>query len=98
MLADYSAASISIIAGCTVMLPAYLFIVWIALGNGLRYGRRYLLIASALGQISILVIFAATPQWQADPVLSATLALTALVVPAFATPRLSTFKNSPTPS
>lgn len=84
MLCDYTAAGFSIIAGCTVMLPVYVFIVWIALGNGLRFGRQYLIIASILAQVCLLTVFIATPHWQADPVLAATLALTAFVVPAFA--------------
>jgi signal transduction histidine kinase len=84
MLCDYAAAGFSIIAGCTVMLPAFVFIVWIALGNGLRYGRQYLIMASVLAQLCLLTIFVVTPHWQADPVMAATLSITALVVPAFA--------------
>jgi signal transduction histidine kinase len=84
MLVDFSTASFSIIAGCTVMLPTYVFIVWVALGNGVRFGRHYLVIGTALAQTSLAIIFLATPHWQEDPVLPATLAVTALVVPAFA--------------
>ena len=94
MLCDYCAAGFSIIAGCTVMLPAYVFIVWIALGNGLRYGRLYLILASAMAQLCLLTVFLATPHWQADPVLAATLSITALVVPAFAYSLLRAKENA----
>ncbi len=94
MLCDFSAAGFSIIAGCTVMLPAYVFIVWIALGNGLRYGRQYLIVASVLAQLCLLTIFVTTPHWRADPILVLTLSVTALVVPAFAYSLLRAKENA----
>jgi signal transduction histidine kinase/CheY-like chemotaxis protein len=84
MINDYGALSYSIIAGCTVMLPLYAVIVWITVGNGMRFGRRYLYAASVLAQITIAIIFAFTPHWRADPVLVLTFSLTALVVPIYA--------------
>ena len=84
MLCDYVAASFAIIAGCTVMLPVYVFIVWITLGNGMRFGRHYLIVASFFAQLALASIFVMTPHWQADPILALTLSVTALVVPAYA--------------
>lgn len=81
MASDFAAASYSIIAGCTVMLPTYVFIVWVALGNGLRFGRGYLIIAAIMAQLALLTIFMTTPYWQADPIVALTLSVTALLVP-----------------
>lgn len=84
MVNDYAALGYSIIVGCTVMLPVYAIIVWVTVGNGMRFGRTYLYAASILGQITIAVIFLLTPHWQADPILALTLSTTALIVPVYA--------------
>lgn len=84
MTNDYAALGFSIIAGCTVMLPIYAVIVWVTVGNGMRFGRTYLYASSVLAQITLAIIFLSTPQWQADPVLALTLSVTALIVPVYA--------------
>ena len=84
MCCDYFAVGYTIFSGCTVMLPMYVFIVWITLGNGLRYGPRYLLAASVLGQVTLLIVFLETPHWRTDPIVALTLSITALIVPAYA--------------
>jgi signal transduction histidine kinase/CheY-like chemotaxis protein len=85
MVNDYAGLGYSIIAGCTVMLPVYAIIVWITVGNGMRFGRTYLYAASILGQITIAVVFLLTPHLRADPTLALTLSITALIVPVYAT-------------
>jgi len=84
MINDYVALGYSIIAGCTVMLPIYAVIVWITVGNGMRFGRYYLYVAAILAQITTAFIFALTPNWQSDPTLAITLSLTVLIVPTYA--------------
>lgn len=84
MVNDYVALGYSIIVSCTVMLPIYAVIVWITVGNGMRFGRRYLYTASFLAQMTIAVVFMLTPVWQADPILVLTLSITALIVPIYA--------------
>lgn len=84
MVNDYAALGYSIIAGCTVMLPVYAIIVWITVGNGMRFGRTYLYTSSILAQITIAVIFLLTPHLRADPTLALTLSITALIVPVYA--------------
>ncbi len=84
MLNDYAGLAYGIIAGCTVMLPLYATIVWVTLGNGVRFGRRYLVIAAVMAQVSLWTIFALTPYWQADPIVVLTLAITAIIIPFYA--------------
>ncbi len=84
MVNDYAALGYSIIAGCTVMLPVYAIIVWITVGNGMRFGRTYLYTSSILAQITIAVVFLLTPHLRADPTLALTLSITALIVPVYA--------------
>lgn len=85
MVNDYAAISFVIIAGCKVMLPGYAIIVWMAVGHGIRYGLFYLVAAAIVSQLSLAAIFLLTPYWQEDLSLVATLSLTALAVPFYAT-------------
>lgn len=84
MVNDYVALSYSIIVGCTLMLPLYATIVWVTLGNGARFGTRYLLIAGVMAQASLLAVFVLTPYWQEDPIVAVTLAITAFLIPLYA--------------
>ncbi len=83
MMNDFAGLSYGIIAGCVVMLPLYAVILWVTMGNGFRFGRRYLIIATIMAQISLFVIFWLTPYWQADPSMVATLSITALIIPHY---------------
>ena len=84
MVNDYVALSYSIIVGCTLMLPLFATIVWVTLGNGARFGTRYLLIAGVMAQASLLAVFVLTPYWQDDPIVAVTLSLTAFLIPLYA--------------
>lgn len=84
MTLDFGSLTYTIIAGCTVMLPVYALIVWVAVGNGLRFGPRYLAVGSAMAQICLAAIYVLTPYWQDTPIVAATLSLTALLVPLYA--------------
>ncbi len=84
MINDYVALGFSIIANCPVMIPIYAVIVWITVGNGMRYGRRYLYIASMFAQVTLATVFLMTPHLQDSPGLMVTLSLTALIVPIYA--------------
>lgn len=84
MVNDYVALAFTIIHGCNFMLPLYATIVWVTLGNGIRFGKRYLMIAAAMAQVTLLAIFALTPRWQVDPIVALTLSLTAIIIPIYA--------------
>jgi signal transduction histidine kinase/CheY-like chemotaxis protein len=84
MANDYCALGYSIVAGHEVMLPLYAVIVWVTIGNGFRYGQVYMILASVLAQVTLLCVFAFSPHWRGEPVLIATLSLTALAIPIYA--------------
>ena len=65
-----------------VMLPTYAIIMWVTVGNGLRFGSRYMIVAAVMAQLTLAVIAVLTPYWQANPILVFTLSLTALDRPA----------------
>jgi signal transduction histidine kinase len=84
MTLDYSSLSFTLIIGGEPMLPLFALVLWVTVGNGLRYGRRYLLIAFGMAQATIAIVTWFTPYWSNHPNLALTLALSALIVPAYA--------------
>ena len=48
MVHDYTGTSFGLVVGAEAALPLYAVMVWINLGNGMRYGSRYLAIATGL--------------------------------------------------
>ncbi|WP_395678669.1 histidine kinase dimerization/phospho-acceptor domain-containing protein [Inquilinus sp.] len=52
----------------SVLFPIYL---WVVLGNGFRFGARFLALAAAVGMASFGAVVATTPFWHAHPQLSA---------------------------
>lgn len=84
MVNDYAALGYSIAVGGSVMLPFYAVIVWVTVGNGLRYGHPYMIIASVMAQATLLAITIFSPAWQNAPALVFTLSVTVLIVPYYA--------------
>lgn len=63
MLADYTAlAAVMYLEGETAT-PLYAVYLWVTIGNGLRYGPRYLKFATALASASFLLVIRTTPYW-----------------------------------
>lgn len=84
MLHDYAGTSFGLVVGGEAALPLYAVMVWINLGNGMRYGSRYLAIATALALLALLVIYRLTPAWQAQPFMLLMLMTTSTVIPFYA--------------
>jgi len=79
--------------GAAFLFPLFL---WVILGNGFRFGLRYLVVATAGGMAAFGVVFAATPFWRSQPALSAGLFAGLCLVPLAAAPlirRLSRAKQ-----
>jgi signal transduction histidine kinase len=84
MTLDYGSLAFTMIVGGEPMLPLFAIILWVTVGNGLRFGRSYLLGASVMAQITIGVVTVLTPYWREHPNLVLTCSLTALIVPLYA--------------
>ncbi|NPD65579.1 response regulator [Lichenicola cladoniae] len=61
--------------------PLYL---WIIFGNGFRFGLGYLFLTLGVALASFGVVVATTPYWSGKPMLSGSLLLALLVLPAYA--------------
>lgn len=81
---DLGSLAFAIIVQPFVMLPLYAITVWTIMGNGVRYGRGYLLIATILGQISLIAIYTLSGFDRVYLHVTAALSLTALLVPIYA--------------
>ena len=63
MITDYVAMGAMMTLG-PELAPLYVVFLWVTIGNGLRYGPRFLLAAVALAFVSFLGVILATDYWQ----------------------------------
>ena len=84
MIHDYTGTCFGLVVGGEAALPLYAVIIWVNLGNGMRYGSRYLAIATALALLSLLCVYRLTPVWQAQPFMVLMLMITSTVIPFYA--------------
>ncbi len=62
----------------------YAALLWVTLGNGMRFGSRYLAAATLIALATLVVIFLLTPFWRGQPYVFLMLIVTTIVVPAYA--------------
>jgi signal transduction histidine kinase/CheY-like chemotaxis protein len=84
MVHDYTGTCFGLVIGGETALPLYAVIIWVNLGNGMRYGSRYLAIATGLALVALLAVYRLTPVWQAQPYMVLMLMLTSTVIPFYA--------------
>ncbi|MGF0239330.1 ATP-binding response regulator [Rhodococcus sp. IEGM1300] len=84
MIHDYTGTSFGLVVGGEAALPLYAVMVWVNLGNGMRYGSRYLAIATGLALLALLIVYRLTPLWQAQPFMVLMLMITSTVIPVYA--------------
>ncbi|MFA4914627.1 MAG: hybrid sensor histidine kinase/response regulator [Burkholderiaceae bacterium] len=89
MAFDYGGISFTMILGGEHLLPIYVVLLWVTVGNGMRYGSRYLAVSTTLGLSALATIFYYTPYWHAHPYVIVTVVLTTVIVPAYAQVLLS---------
>lgn len=83
MLTDFSALGVIACIEGEPAAPLYAVYLWVAIGNGMRYGHRYLRIATALAATSFLVVILLSPYWRANPYLAWGLLLGLIAVPLY---------------
>ena len=64
-------------------LPLHGVLLFVTVGIGLRFGRRYLMLATALALISLGVLIALMPFLRQYPAVAALMLITTLIVPAY---------------
>lgn len=83
MLADYGAIGAIMCLEGEPVSPLYSVYLWVTVGNGMRYGHRYLRIATALATLSFFCVVRISPYWLANPFLSWGLLLGLAAVPLY---------------
>lgn len=61
----------------------YPLLLWVILGNGFRYGVRYLVFASAVSVLAFGTVVMTTDYWAPNRVLGYSLTLALIVIPAY---------------
>ena len=83
MISDYATLAILMSLSAAALSPLYILIMWVTIGNGLRYGTRYLYAASLLSATAFLAVILANPFWRDQPYLSAGLWLGLFAIPGY---------------
>ncbi len=83
LLTDFSCITLTMAVGSAAMLPVYGILLWVTVGYGLRYGPRYLLVATAMAIASLAITASSSAYWQAQPFMTITLIITTLMVPGY---------------
>jgi two-component system sensor histidine kinase RpfC len=83
MIADYSLMGVGMVLLGELLAPLYVVLMWVTVGNGLRYGPRFLYAAIALVATTFVVVILKTPYWQANPWLAWGLLIGLVVVPLY---------------
>jgi len=84
MMGDYGSLAIIMILGEATAMPFYTLILWVAIGNGMRFGQRYLLIAAIMAQLTLLAIILTSAYWRDQFELMVTFSITAIALPTYA--------------
>ena len=83
MLTDYSAMGMIMCIEGEPVSPLYAVYLWVTIGNGMRYGHRYLRAATALASVSFFAVILISPYWHPNPYLSWGLLLGLIAVPLY---------------
>ena len=67
MVADYSLMGVGMYLLGELLAPLYVVLLWVTVGNGLRYGPRFLYGAIGFALVTFLAVITTTPYWLANP-------------------------------
>ncbi|MQY46828.1 response regulator [Rhizobiales bacterium RZME27] len=94
LLHDYSGITFGMSVGGQYTLPVFAVLLWVTVGYGVRYGSRYLLVASICALASLAVTLVNNTYWQENLLLVLTLTLTTILVPTYLFSLLSEIHRS----
>jgi two-component system sensor histidine kinase RpfC len=83
MLADYGTLTALMILSPVELAPLYVILLWVTIGNGLRFGNRYLVSAAALAGAAFLAVVLSGDYWRRQPWLSVGLLLGLVAIPLY---------------
>ncbi|MFL5021075.1 MAG: sensor histidine kinase, partial [Microvirga sp.] len=84
IVSDLATASVQLHYVGETSSVLFLLYLWITFGNGFRFGIRFLYLAMAVSVVCFTMVIYTTPRWHDDIYLSATLLLSLIVLPLYA--------------
>ena len=85
MAADYGLMAAAMIRMGEPIAWVYVLVMWVTVGNGLRFGRRYLIGAMAAAMASFGLVLARSPYWQDNLPLGIGLLVGLFAIPMYLT-------------
>lgn len=86
MVADYLTLAIFLSIKGEMLSPLYVVLLWVTIGNGLRYGTGYLLAAIGMSLLAFGFAIATEPFWLSIPHLTLGLVVGLIAIPAYLIP------------
>lgn len=86
MVADYLTLAIFLSIKGEMLSPLYVVLLWVTIGNGLRYGTGYLLAAIGISLLAFGFAIMAEPFWLSIPHLTLGLIVGLIAIPAYLIP------------
>lgn len=83
ILADNATLAALMSIGGASLAPLYVISLWVAIGNGLRYGTAYLFGAVGVAVAGFLYVILVSPYWQANPHLAWGLLIGLIAIPGY---------------
>lgn len=83
MVADYGLMALAMIRIGEPLAWVYVILMWVTVGNGLRFGNRYLVIAVAAAFASFGTVIALNDYWLGNRVLAVGLLLGLVAIPSY---------------
>jgi two-component system sensor histidine kinase RpfC len=83
-LHDNAMLTLCLILCGEIAAPCYGLYLWVTLGYGFRYGEPYLKLSQGLSIAGFLLVWALSPFWRDNALLSGSLLATLIVVPSYA--------------
>lgn len=83
MVTDYATLSVLMSLNAAALSPLYVIILWVTIGNGLRYGTRYLYAAALFSAVAFLTVILVNPFWRDQPFLAGGLWVGLIAIPGY---------------
>lgn len=83
MVTDYATLAVLMSLDPEPLAPLYVIMMWVSIGNGMRYGTRYLFLSSGLAFLAFAIVVAWNPYWREQPYIAIGLLIGLLAIPGY---------------